>query len=277
MSENDSNNIDGNKDKNENNISVPKPLFALLIVVLCIAVCYSAYNAGYMKGMGTAPTGNAVAESAPPANAPEANAGTQTTPADNGPAQNAPAERPDGNDFGGNGSRDPGYDLREFFRDMQPFDGNKGDDRGENPDNGGSTDDAGNGGNNTDPGNGGNNTDAGNGSDAEAVKQGAYLDIVGYTVTQEEKDSYNIPDGVLIMKVSEGGAAEKAGIVAHSVVTAVDGKNIATIEELKGTLKDKKPGDTVQITLYEPSENHGFVQKTVSVTLSDGEAVSKER
>ncbi len=277
MNENDSNNIDGNKDKNDNNISVPKPLFALLIVVLCIAVCYSAYNAGYMKGMAVAPAGNALAESAPPANAPEADAGTQTTPADNGPAQNAPAERPDGNDFGGNGSRDPGYDLREFFRELQPFNGNKGDDRGENPDNGGNADNSGNGGNADNSGNDGNTGDNGNGNSAENTTQGAYLDIVGYTVTQEEKDSYNIPDGVLIMKVSEGGAAEKAGIVAHSVVTAVDGKTINTIEELKGTLKDKNPGDIVQITLFEPSEDHGFVQKTVSVTLSDGEAVSKER
>lgn len=216
--------------KNDNNISIPKPLFALLIIVLCAAVCYSAYNAGYMKGISKAQA----FPGAPEAAVPEAK------------ADPAPQPAPEG-------GNDGGTDYGDFFRDMIPFhqDGQK------------------------EPG----GTDgAKENKDADPKQtQGAFLDVVAATVSDEAKESYNLPAGVLIMKVSKDGAAEKAGIKEHSVITACDGKTVTGMEDLKGILSNKAAGDTVEVTLYEPTEDHGFEKKTISVTLSNGEAVSKER
>ncbi|MCR4590563.1 MAG: PDZ domain-containing protein [Lachnospiraceae bacterium] len=215
--------------KSDNNISVPKPLFALLIIALCAAVCYSAYNAGYMKGLAKVQSSQEV----PAVAAPEQNVDPVPQPA------------PEGNN-------NPGFDAGNFFRGMTPFnpagnEGNAGNEKPEAP------------------------------KEEQNHTQGAFLDIVASTVSDEAKESYNLPSGVLIMKVSEGGAAENAGIKAHSVITAMEGQNISSMEELKGILADKHPGDTVSVTLYEPTEDHGYEQKTITVTLSDGEAVSKER
>lgn len=218
------------KKNDNNNISVPKPLFALLIIVLCAAVCYSAYNAGYMKGISKAQA----FPGAPEAAVPEAK------------ADPAPQPAPEG-------GSDGGMDYGDFFRDIMPF---HQDGQGE-------------------PGGGEGakeNEDAG-----PKQAQGAFLDIVAGTVSDEAKESYNLPAGVLIMKVSKDGAAEKAGIKEHSVITECDGKTVAGMEDLKAILSNKAPGDVVEITLYEPTEEHGFEKKTINVTLSDGEAVSKER
>ncbi len=262
--------LNENRKRNDNNISIPKPLFALLIVVLCGAVCYSAYNAGYMKGISKAeikpfPPDNAVAagQSVP--------AGNNDAGSFNGDQGNVPGNdqgNAPGNDQGIAPGNDPGNDLGDFFRDMQPF--NYGNNGNNTPGNGHHDEEGQHDGN---QGNAANDNGSGN---TDGQVQRAFLDIRGYTVTDEERSSYNIPAGVMIMKVSEGGAAEKAGIKEHSVITAVDGKTISSMEELKGIIADKNPGDTVMITLYEPSDYHGFEEKTISVTLSDGEAVSKD-
>lgn len=208
-----------NENRNDhNNISIPKPVFALLILALCGSVCYSTYNAGYMKGIEKGQSSGNVQETDP---APKA-----------APAPEASEPQ----------ASSPGLPDDDIFLPGKGFNFN--------------------------------NEEA---EKNENDKQGAFLDIVAATVSDEERESYNIPAGVLIVKVSKGGAAEKAGLKEHSVITAVDGKAILSIEELKSTLGEKHPGDIVQLSYYEPTESHGFEQKTVSVTLSDGEAVSKER
>ncbi len=211
-----------NENRNDhNNISIPKPVFTILILALCGSVCYSTYNAGYMKGVEKSQTSGNVQEANPAPEAPKAPGAPET---------HSPQ------------ASEPGLPEEDIFLPGKGFKFN--------------------------------NEDA---EKNESSAQGAFLDIVAATVSDEEKESYNIPAGVLIIKVSKGGAAEKAGIKEHSVITALDGKTILTIDELKNTLGEKNPGDTVQISLYEPTENHGFEQKTLTVTLSDGEAVSKER
>ena len=215
--------------EHDSNISVPKPLFALIILVLCGSLCYSAYNAGYMKGV-------------------EKAQGPHETVAPQAPESQGNAAPV--NPFEGDKGSGSNGDDWNIFRDNNPF----------APKDGGSE---------KAPENSGP-------KENERTAQGAFLDIVAATVSDEAKESYNLPSGVIIMKVSKNGAAEKAGIRDHSVITAVDGKTVSTIEELKGMLSDKNPGDMVQITLYEPTENHGYAQKNISVTLSDGTAVSKD-
>jgi len=48
-----------------------------------------------------------------------------------------------------------------------------------------------------------------------------------------------------IVKVVEGSGAEKAGIKAEDLVSAAEGQNIATFDELQEILASKKRGDPV--------------------------------
>ncbi|MBQ9549703.1 MAG: PDZ domain-containing protein [Lachnospiraceae bacterium] len=230
------------KQRNDGNISVPKPLFALLIAVLCGTMCYSAYSAGYLKGTEKGHPAPEIAGDAAenvPDSAPEKGDGAMAQ----GEAE--------GNEMF------PGFDGREFFRNMTPFNGNtdEGQDAQGKPDGRqGSGDKP-----EKEPGK------------SEEKPQGAFLDIMVSTVSDEARESYNIPAGVLIMKANKDGAADRAGLKEHSVITEVDGRKVATVEELKSILADRNPGDTVAVTVYEPSENHGYEQKTIDVILSAGD------
>ena len=51
----------------------------------------------------------------------------------------------------------------------------------------------------------------------------ASLGISGTGVSDEAAEAYGIPSGVFVSQVTEGGAAEQAGITANSIITAFDG------------------------------------------------------
>lgn len=62
--------------------------------------------------------------------------------------------------------------------------------------------------------------------------------------------------GVKIVNVTDESAAKKAGLKEGDIITTVEGKKIETPDELSGTLKDKKPGDKINITyLRDDKEN----------------------
>lgn len=54
--------------------------------------------------------------------------------------------------------------------------------------------------------------------------------------------------GVKVIDVDEDAAAEKAGLKKDDVITAVDGKTINSVDELKNSIKDTKEGDSIKLT-----------------------------
>lgn len=103
-------------------------------------------------------------------------------------------------------------------------------------------------------------------SDAQA----SALSISGSTVDSNVSNAYGLPQGVYVAEVKEGGAADRAGIVAGSVITKFDGTDISSIEELKQTLQYYAAGETVDVTI-EISNNGQYEEKTVQVTLDKAE------
>ncbi|HEX5370601.1 MAG TPA: PDZ domain-containing protein, partial [Dehalococcoidia bacterium] len=67
-----------------------------------------------------------------------------------------------------------------------------------------------------------------------------------YTAQQLGLD---VSQGVLVFSLSQGGAAEQAGIQTGDVITSFDGKPITSIEDLYAALRTKAPGDTVAIVV----------------------------
>ncbi|MEV6703085.1 trypsin-like peptidase domain-containing protein [Streptomyces sp. NPDC051453] len=88
----------------------------------------------------------------------------------------------------------------------------------------------------------------------------AALGITGRTVLGS---SYR-PDGVAVVDVVDGGAAQKAGIRSGDVITAFGGAGITTMTSLAEELAPHKPGDKVSVTY-----TRNGAEKTVEVTLGE--------
>jgi putative serine protease PepD len=68
---------------------------------------------------------------------------------------------------------------------------------------------------------------------------------------------------VAVLAVQSGSPARAAGLQPGDVILSVDGKPVATAEDLIGILRQRKPGDRMAVTYA-----RGSTQKAVTVTLS---------
>ena len=94
------------------------------------------------------------------------------------------------------------------------------------------------------------------------------LGIKGSSVSSEAVQMYGIPAGVFVKKVTEGGAADKAGMKANSVITEFNGKTVSSINQLIEYLSYYEPDEEVELTVQVP---HGtsYKEETVKVTLDE--------
>src|SRR3954447_11161512 len=109
----------------------------------------------------------------------------------------------------------------------------------------------------------------------------AFLGIEGGTIDPTLASALNLPvqDGVLIQTVVKGGPADDAGLqggdtqatidgaqvnLGGDIITEVNGKKLASMEDLVNIVNAAKPGDKLTLTVLS-----GGDEKTVTVTLGD--------
>ena len=94
------------------------------------------------------------------------------------------------------------------------------------------------------------------------------LGIEGSSVSSEAVQMYGIPAGVFVKEVTEGGAADKAGLKANSVITEFNGKTVSSTDQLIEYLSYYEPDEEVELTVQVP---HGtsYKEETVKVTLDE--------
>jgi S1-C subfamily serine protease len=115
--------------------------------------------------------------------------------------------------------------------------------------------------------------------------RGAYLGLTSLTI-DGSLSALNLPvkSGALVQSVEKGTAAEKAGIhggsvstttedgqveVGGDIVVKVDGKEVASSEDLANDIEEKKPGDKITIELLRAAGNGKYEHKTVTATLGE--------
>jgi S1-C subfamily serine protease len=115
--------------------------------------------------------------------------------------------------------------------------------------------------------------------------RGAYLGLTSLTV-DGSLSALNLPvkTGALVQSVEPGTAAAKAGIrggsvntttedgqvaVGGDIIVKVDGKEVASSEDLANDIGEKKPGEKVTIELWRAAGNGKYEQKTVTATLGE--------
>lgn len=96
-------------------------------------------------------------------------------------------------------------------------------------------------------------------------KNNSYVGI-GVTIQADDR-------GYLIVKISEGGPAEEAGLLAGDVITAVAGQSVAGMGINEGKELVRGPeGSTVEVTLLRGEEilNFTVTRKTVKTSVAKG-------
>lgn len=94
----------------------------------------------------------------------------------------------------------------------------------------------------------------------DKVDNHGVLGITGMSVSEEATKYYGVPEGVLVSEVTDGGAADKAGIKEKSIITEFDGKRIRSIEELISRLEYYEPGEEVDVTI-EVADGDSYKEK----------------
>ena len=108
--------------------------------------------------------------------------------------------------------------------------------------------------------------------------QRAILGVQGQDVDKYidlEKAKGNTPElgtvkGVYVAKITDGSAAEEAGLEQGDVITKIDEKEVGKMSELQEQIAQHKPGDKVKIT-YPRNKK----EKAVNVTLRNAQGTTK--
>lgn len=96
-----------------------------------------------------------------------------------------------------------------------------------------------------------------------------FLNITGQDVSSDVAEMYGIPEGVYVSGTTDGGAAANAGIQKGDIITKLGNTTITSISQLKEELQYYKAGETVEITLQRNTDNNGYQEQTVKVTLDN--------
>jgi S1-C subfamily serine protease len=127
----------------------------------------------------------------------------------------------------------------------------------------------------------------------ELIREGRVLrpffGTEGYSINEDLATLLKLPvkSGILVKDVYRGSSAEKADIhganevvswfnerifIGGDIITEIDGKPIGSQEELRLVLETKRPGDTVQATLYRGKTK---IQKSVILLEAPSQRASK--
>ena len=96
-----------------------------------------------------------------------------------------------------------------------------------------------------------------------------FLNITGQDVSSDVAEMYGIPEGVYVSGTTDGGAAANADIQKGDIITKLGNTTITSISQLKEELQYYKAGETVEITLQRNTDNKGYQEQTVKVTLDN--------
>jgi putative serine protease PepD len=94
-----------------------------------------------------------------------------------------------------------------------------------------------------------------------------WLGVSGYAINEDLAAALELPSksGVLVARVDRGSSMDNAGIrgasqvallynqrilIGGDIITQINGKPVASMEEMRLAVEGKKPGDKIQVTIY---------------------------
>ncbi|MBQ5819810.1 MAG: PDZ domain-containing protein, partial [Clostridia bacterium] len=89
----------------------------------------------------------------------------------------------------------------------------------------------------------------------------------GTEITESMSRRYNLPQGFYITQITEGSAAQTAGLKKYDIILSFDGKAVTTLNEIEAIKKEHKVGDSVKITYYRSGKT---LETTLTLTEDKG-------
>ena len=84
------------------------------------------------------------------------------------------------------------------------------------------------------------------------------IGITGIAATSAEAKKYNISGGIVIESISLGGPCDNGTLKPGDVITALDGKPIASFSDIYEILESYKPGEKATLSYYRPDVGKSF-------------------
>lgn len=106
-------------------------------------------------------------------------------------------------------------------------------------------------------------------------KQGT-LGISGVTVTSDVASAYDIPQGVYVSNIIDGGGAASSDLQVGDVITAINKSTISSMEDLKKQLQYYEAGTEVTLTVQRRSGN-SYKEQQIKLTLGDQDSISNSQ
>ncbi|MCI8549501.1 MAG: trypsin-like serine protease [Lachnospiraceae bacterium] len=94
----------------------------------------------------------------------------------------------------------------------------------------------------------------------------SWLGIKGVDMNGNDAQQYNMPEGVYIYSLVEGGSAEASELRERDIITAVEGSNVTSMDELRTMLSYYAGGQEIELSVQRLEDNE-YVEKTIMVTL----------
>ena len=82
-----------------------------------------------------------------------------------------------------------------------------------------------------------------------------YIGITGTNITEETAPMYKLPVGALVLEVTKGGPADKAGLEVGDVITQFNGQSIMDMDSLVEQVNKIKIGSTVDMYVIRDGNN----------------------
>lgn len=98
------------------------------------------------------------------------------------------------------------------------------------------------------------------------IDEMGYMGVELQTISKDIAKAYGWPQGVSIRKVTEGSAAEAAGILKGDIVVKFDGQRIYLATDLQDILQYYAAGETVEITVMRLIDGE-YVSLDLEITL----------
>jgi len=102
-----------------------------------------------------------------------------------------------------------------------------------------------------------------------------YLGITGADVTASVSQQMGIPEGAVVVTVTDGTGAADAGLKKGDIIVKFDGVTIGSMTSLKDTLLYYEAGESVEVAVMRANDGE-YVEKTFTVTLSDYKTIQSK-
>ena len=102
-----------------------------------------------------------------------------------------------------------------------------------------------------------------------------YLGIQGLTVDDSMVKQQDMPAGVFVYGIIDGGAAANSDLRKRDIIVKFDGQSVKTMAALQDLLKYYKAGETVELGV-KSLENGEYVDRTVTITLGTKATIGQD-